>query len=89
MSNYRVSFHGRITPPQTLHSLTLLANNAGYDVTNIIDRRISVLVLGDDITERPVSARAFGLCTMTIKEFMDYAQERITWLNTEASNASA
>ncbi len=89
MTNYRISFHGEIPPPHTLHTLTTLANDAGYDVSNVVDRWTTILVLGADITERPPSARKFGLCTLTIEEFIQYATDRIVWLNAEAYTETA
>lgn len=89
MNQYRVSFQGIKNPNTNTSDLTTLANNAGYDVTSIVDRRTTVLVLDDDVIERPVQAKRLGLCTMTVSEFVEFATERIAWRNREAVRETA
>lgn len=89
MNMYRVSFQCVHNPDTNISDLTALANTAGYDVTCVVDRRTTVLVLDDGVTERPIQAKSLGLCTMTVSEFTAFATERIAWRNREVARETA
>mgnify|MGYP001810293718 CR=1 FL=1 len=89
MNQFRVSFQCIKNPDVKTSDLTTLANNAGYDVTGIVDHHTTVLILDDGVTERPIQAKRLGLCTMTVSEFIVFATERIAWRNREAVRETA
>lgn len=89
MNQFRVSFQGVQSRDVPMSRLFDLANGAGYDVIQTVDIRTTILVLDNDVTTRPPAAKALGLCTMSLDEFIGFASERIAWLNREAVSAGA